>query len=309
MTGGVNSASVDTYVSVAGMSAPQPSHWIAIARPVFKTADERFRHEETHLHVLRRQHPDDRAAGRHPVAFTVERVEHAARARGQHRLLIELPRRLLERRLRGRHLRRLCFDLLFPARQLRDGELAAQLRDAGDVGRMRRTAVIQLRACDPADLELRLVARELRRALLLVRQRLRELGARDVLLRRPPPELQVRKLRLGRFHLLLGLPLRRGLVHRLERVETCVDGDFIAALDRQLIETSGNGRRYVDEFAFDVALVARRRLVRAGAEERHQRPRHEGRERGRGTPGYRNLSGIVIAQVDTRTRLKMSPVQ
>ena len=34
MTGGVNSASVDTYVSVAGMSAPQPSHWIAIARPV-----------------------------------------------------------------------------------------------------------------------------------------------------------------------------------------------------------------------------------------------------------------------------------
>ena len=33
MTGGVNSASFDTYVIVAGMSAPQPSHWIATARP------------------------------------------------------------------------------------------------------------------------------------------------------------------------------------------------------------------------------------------------------------------------------------
>jgi hypothetical protein len=35
--------------------------------------------------------------------------------------------------------------------------------------------------------------------------------------------------------------LRRRFVRRLERVQARVDGDFIAALDRQLIETSGNG--------------------------------------------------------------------
>ena len=77
-----------------------------------EAADDRLRHEEAHLHVLRRQHPHDGAARRDPLAFSIERVEHPAGLGRQHGLLVELPRRLLERRPRRRHLRSLRLDLL-----------------------------------------------------------------------------------------------------------------------------------------------------------------------------------------------------
>ena len=211
--------------------------------PGLERADERLRHEEAHLQFRggSMRTTGLPAATHSPSRYSVSNTRPALR--GQHRLLVELPRRLLERGARGRDLRRLRLDLLVAARQLRNGELAAQLRDARRVGRVRGAAVVELRARDAADLELRLVARELRRGLLLVDLRLRELRARDVLLRRALAELQIGKLRLGRLHLLLRLPLRRRFAHGLERVEARVDGDFVAALDRQLIETPGNRRR------------------------------------------------------------------
>jgi len=91
-----------------------------------------------------------------------------------------------------------------------------------------------------------------------------------------------------------------GTVFRMPITDTrdIVDG-LIAALDRQLIETSGNGRRHVDELAFDIPLIAGRRLVRASAEDQWQRQRDQGRDRGRGAPCTGTSSGIVIAQVDT----------
>ena len=107
------------------------------------------------------------------------------------------------------------------------------------------------------------------------------------------------QLGFGCAQLFLRLPLGRRLAHRLECVEARVGCDVIAALDRQLIETSGNGRRHVDELAFDIPLIAGRRLVRASAEDQWQRQRDQGRDRGRGAPCTGTSSGIVIAQVDT----------
>ena len=97
---------------------------------------------------------------------------------------------------------------------------------------MRGARVVELRARDAADRELRLVARELRRAALLLGLGLRELRARDVLLGQATALLQVGELRLGGLQLLRRLPLRRRLAGGFERVQARVDGDRVAALDR-----------------------------------------------------------------------------
>ena len=145
------------------MSAPQPSQWIATARPSGEAAEHGLRHEEAHLDVLRRQHAHHRAARGHPFALAIQRVEHPARLRRDHRGLAQPPRRLFERRARRGHLRLLRLQLIAAARQACDLELALQLPHVRGVGGLRRAAVIELLARDAADLELRLVARQLRR--------------------------------------------------------------------------------------------------------------------------------------------------
>ena len=145
-------------------------------------------------------------------------------------------------RARRRDLRGLRLDLLAAARQGGDRELALQLPHARGIRRLRRAGVVELLPRDAADRELRLVARELRGGALLVRLRLRELRARDVLLLRPLALPHVGELRLGRPQMLLRLALRRGAVDRFEHEEPRADGDVVAALDEQLVEPPARRR-------------------------------------------------------------------
>ena len=187
--------------------------------PRRERGDRGLRHE-AHLQVLRRQHLHDRVAGLHPFADAVQRVVHAPGGGCGDALLVELPLRLGDRRLRGVDLRGLRGDLLRAARQARDVDLFLQFAPLRG-GRLRgRARIVELLFRQAAG-GMAFVARELRGGPRGLRGGLRELRLRDRDFRRALARLQVGELRAGGRELVLRLQQRGRFADGFERRPAC----------------------------------------------------------------------------------------
>ena len=181
-----------------------------------KRAQHGLRNEEAHLDVLRRQHAHHRAAGRHPFAFAVHRVEDQAGLRRGNRLLVEPPVRLRQHGPRGLDLVGLRLHLLLSARQPRHIKLTLQLADMGRVAAGLRQRGL---SCSPeipplwycASSRYALLRRFLSRGLRLYQLRLDYAD-----LRWPLPGLKIRQSCLRGGQLLLRLVLRGPLLYGVQ---------------------------------------------------------------------------------------------
>ncbi|CAM2154594.1 hypothetical protein PT2222_300116 [Paraburkholderia tropica] len=263
-----------------GRAAVAMHEYLAARR---ERADRAFRHEKAQLHVLRRQHLHDRTARLHPFADTIERVVDEPVARRGHALLVELPLRLRERGLRGLDVGGLCGDLRRAAGQVGDAHLIAQLAHLrGGAGGL-RARVVELCLGDAARAPLRLVARELERGFVRVGFGLRELRFGHAHFGRALARLQIGELRLRRYEPVTRLVERGGFADGFEREYRRGGGDLLAAPDVEFRERAGLRRGEIDVLAFDITLIDRRFVARAGG-QRSDRNESEGDGRGARCP-------------------------
>ena len=155
-----------------------------------------------------------------------------------------------------------------PQRQQRGAQLRLGLRDLARVPLVARARLDQPLLRDEPALEQPFLLLDLQAGKLPRRLGLRKLRADGVDLRRTPPDLQVGELGFCAFQALLLLEARGGLVRLLEDEHRLAFGDLGPAANVQLLQLACKWGGKVDELAFDVALVARRRRLVAGSQQR-----------------------------------------